>query len=196
MAVLSALVAAAAVSAREYSKVVVDISHMRQLGQANAMYAADHDAVMTLWVPPLVELGYAEASITASPVDDSPRGFAQHLQPVFWEVSPLCPRWETSYRISYVGWFDFCQSRRRFEDYVLQQPNPGWLVFYGRGERYVTAPSGERFRLPPSATLFGPYHRLLVEGGVVARTLRDIGGWMNTGLYFHDGPPPPLRDPY
>lgn len=187
MAVLSALVAAVAVSAREYSKVVVDISHMRQLSQANAMYAADHDTVMTLWVPPLVELGYAEDSITASPVDDSPRGFAQHMQEDLWGVMDTCPRWETTYRISYVGWFDICQRRRTFDDHTAHQPYAGWLIFYGRGERYIRTVTGERVKLPPSDLFFGPYHRLLIEGSVIARRPRFPYG-QPVEFWFHDGP--------
>lgn len=180
---LAGLVLSAIVAGKEGAKVSVDVSNLRQLGQAAALYASENDEEPPLSVRPLIASGTVTSEITQSPSDSTQEGmlarFIRDVTLASKEIRGPIPR------ATYIGPSDALWDWSTFSRRILPGRNPGWLVNLVRCNRKFGRVTGST----------GPYLRLLMDGSVQHRTAgsvsifdsgQSVGRGVVFGMYFCD----------
>jgi prepilin-type N-terminal cleavage/methylation domain-containing protein len=158
IAVLAGITTSAFVAARNGAKVTADISNMRQLGAAAALYQSDFDNVFPLSASTLVASGRVPSAIVSSSRDATPDGLAvaiaNEVLPPVGRAMPKLP-----YRLSYPGLFEMGFDQTFVQNHLTSASGVGWLVEVSACE-------------PRAGTLAGSvgrYHRLMLDGSVQKR---------------------------
>lgn len=157
VAVLLALLVPALSASRRKAYATDDLSRLRQLGQAAALYHDQADR----WprgVPDLVDAGLAPKEIAVSTLDRSPLGIANEMA-ADWgrDHRPGSPN-DVPYRLSFMG-----QRELRIpEDFVDQ-----CVVTSGSGGWLVDPTESHRGHQPDYTDATGHYRRLQYDGAVV-----------------------------
>lgn len=181
VAILAGLLASAAMSSRRAALETGDISNLRQIGQAQAIYTTDHDGIEKRDVLPLVESGVVDSKCLQSALDPSQVGYANQFR-ISRGADPL--RFKSSYLT--------LKDAERSEDVTAvpdQATRSGWLISATHGLNLSPE------MLVPSF-FEGRYHRLCNDGSVVTRSfywhMIDAGGtkqWaVNVSRSFYDLP--------
>ena len=159
MSILVGLIATIYSASKTRAFVTVDISNLRQMGVAGAIYASNHDDRFPLNVRPLYQEGLVPASICLSPLDHTTGGLATR----FVSVMALKEKteWEPLVPTTYIGPRDGGWTWESFSAQVIENRNPGWLV------NLVLAKRSSPNSYEPG---LGPYYRLMMDGSVKLRT--------------------------
>jgi prepilin-type N-terminal cleavage/methylation domain-containing protein len=143
-----------------------DLSKLRQLGQAAAMYE-DRYGVFPLGTGQLVEAGMVPRELCVSVRDTTAFGFANEVAQFtdqrlrsLGTSAPTRP-----YKNSFVGLEEFGLTHYSFDKYVTNGPAGGWLIDVG---------DSERTEFPTPTAWNGSYRRLLTDGSVVTRQITDF----------------------
>lgn len=158
-AILMGILVPVLASAKRAAKATVEISQLRQIGQAQAIYMQDEQYVGSLQT--LVDTGLLPSAMCASPNDVTPKGIANEMVSEFATHSTQYANLALPYPSTYVGFREYQYPQSWYDEYVNVNPNPGWLVSFT-----------ETSRLNPlvwETTLLGKYRRLLFDGAVVLR---------------------------
>lgn len=169
--VLSAIVAPLLVQAQRRSHDAVDISNLRQLGIASALYqeAFGRPALRTT---ELVNSGHIPTGLCLSPTDGTLKGVANEIHLV--AVSPQERAVETlaEYKNSYIGVGDIGLDNEGYKSIILPFENPGNFV-------------GLSYSKPIPATVIGfegSYFRLLADGSIRRISHRSVSSVVNGRL--------------
>jgi prepilin-type N-terminal cleavage/methylation domain-containing protein len=144
-----------------------DISNMRQLGIAAALYT-DQTGHIPASTADLQAFGAGGVQI--SPLDGTQLGQANELLETLGKSSDLYSGRETSYRRSYIGFGDYGYSVHSFEKQFGGTQGEGWLVSLTtstpfRNSNLYKFPQGDYLRLQMDGSVVSRKHRLdSVEG--------------------------------
>ncbi|MEX2243579.1 MAG: type II secretion system protein [Fimbriimonadaceae bacterium] len=191
LAVVAGILIPVLLSSKRQAGLAVDISNLRQIGQAAEIYRQDTDGAWPLTVFPLLDGGILKGDqILRSPLDATPSGMS-YLFSLEWET-PAYQR--TDVFVSYVGVLQVGLDRDYFESDIRPATNPGWLV---------NLTSTERYR-PNSKIRIGRYHRLFLDGSVAVRHIGLVSAFnpnvgsaermYHTALLFVDEEPEWLKE--
>jgi prepilin-type N-terminal cleavage/methylation domain-containing protein len=154
-----------------------DISKLRQLGQAAAMYEAQYNE-FPLSTRELVSAGMIPAAMCSSKMDITEKGIGNELATFTNRKMPTYAQIpETPYKNSFIGLGDFGMPHQVMDEYVLTGPGAGWLV---------DATESEKTEWPTPTQWKGTYRRLTTEGAVITRKHQDYD-------CFSDGDRKPCR---
>ena len=161
LALLNALLLPAFTEARVKAKMSGDLSNLRQIGAARALYMMDHDEREVWSTIPLVRAGYLPQEMVRSPLDPTivGRGNLKRRAPMIGIPNPPSP-YETAYKDSYGALLGELDENCFNRPYLRQKPGFGWLV---------NSNNGRPVPFSWSWSFVGPYHRLLPDGAVVHR---------------------------
>ena len=163
--VLATLVMPALIGAKRQSKVAVDISNLRQIGMAVALYREQFDA-LPYRSAQLAAGNFVPIEILCSPNDPSEEGFANVLTRLSFKPKSFADTFVTKYKSSYVGFGDVSGTELAFDLTVAPFENPGLFV----------ALSYDAMRTRNGAIFKGAYYRLLLDGSVQRRAHRIVSG--------------------
>ncbi|CAN5456811.1 hypothetical protein BH11ARM2_BH11ARM2_17500 [soil metagenome] len=182
IALLAGLSLAVFGGAKRRSYATVNVSNLRQLGQAGAMYAEEAGRFPDSVVP-LVRSGVVPAALVASPDDPTKEGYA-NVSVKAWERGHLFdPSRIAPFKSSYPGLREQLITDIMWEKYIRGQSGGGWLVDVTDS----VIPAGDDVQ--PLDLWEGTYRRLLYDGAVVVRTFRSGAGKLP------DGKKSPFRSP-
>lgn len=177
--ILAALVLPALVAAKNQAKVTDNLSQLRQLGQAAALYNQDH-GLYPRGTKPLVAGNYVPASLAASPLDETREGLSNRALKDTMTPAPLQnPTRRASYKNTYMGVMELFDNTESLERLTQKHGSVGWLLDFT---------SSERGRNYFPITWKGSYRRLNQDTSVVTRS---ISGVTCGGKY-----PQPCRPPH
>jgi prepilin-type N-terminal cleavage/methylation domain-containing protein len=163
--VLAGILLPVLVSSKRSAISTDDLSKMRQIGQAAAMYE-NQFGVFPLSDTQIVAAGMLPKYMCASNRDSSVDGIANELAKFqssrIASAEGLPP---VEYKNSFVGMAEFGLGHNIFNSYVLTGPAAGWLI---------DAADSERTPWPTPNQWKGTYKRLCVDGSVVVRQYRDF----------------------
>jgi hypothetical protein len=172
------LCASLILSARERSKVSVEISNMRAFGQAAILYLEAKGEFPT-GVPVLVDSGYVSTGLAGSPVDPSSGGATNYFLNAHGRESPSMTRAIVNYKLSYLGFRELGRSAKEFRERIEGHEGAGWLVSLSK-----TKPVNGDW----SGILAGSYNRLLQDGSVRKRSHSLALGIQHVLYMFVDDP--------
>ncbi|HSI72961.1 MAG TPA: prepilin-type N-terminal cleavage/methylation domain-containing protein [Fimbriimonas sp.] len=165
ISVISGIMLPVLVNSKKAANKTDDMSKLRQLGQAAAMYESQYGE-FPLTTRQLVSANMVPAELCATKADLSPSGIGNELikftnrrLPSGTQV-PLA-----SYKNSFIGLGEFGLAPRVMDIYVLTGPGAGWLV---------DASESERTAFPTPTQWKGVYRRLTIDGAVIVRKHEDI----------------------
>jgi type II secretory pathway pseudopilin PulG len=160
---LIGIVAPALVSAKVRAREANDVSNLRQLGQAGALYH-DQFGEMPLGCPVLVTSRMVPSSLCSGARDSSSRGIANMYADAHAAFSPSYKSVKTTYKNSYLGWRELMTAPDKLEQQLAPAANNGWLV--DLASAIPSDPFGHYWR--------GTYRRLLLDGSVTSRQTRMV----------------------
>lgn len=168
IAVLAAILLPVYSRAVRKSHETVNISNLRQIAAAGAIYAGAHDLKAPLSIHPVITEGYLSKEIIAGPDDNTTLGQGGEGRAFYHEILGRTP--PVDYRFSYWGKEDIGINKdiidRNSKTYEAGT-NHGWLVYILEYEKQTHG------GFPPGGSVDEPsYFRLMNEGGVVRRTFR------------------------
>ena len=164
--IIAAIVVPVIMSAKRSAKTTVDVSNLRQIGQAAAIYAASNDDIQPLTVFPLIDSGLiSNAEILRSPLDTTEFGFSSALA----EQMEITDLERTDYFVSYPGVRHYALDREFYNDVILQATNPGWLV-----NVMTTTFSNDLYYFKG----LGKYQRLMIDGSVQTRHMDYVDAFL------------------
>lgn len=161
VALLAALIFPVLARARFAGLQTVEVSQLRQWGQAAALYGEDKDALPPLGTEPVLAAGYGSVALSASPADPTRRGIAHDYIDTVPEL-PFLRLKIRPYKRTYIGPWDFNYTAEHVGE-LLEKPGAGWLVSMTKGK-----PGRSGDWIVPGES----YHRLLRDGAVVVRRHR------------------------
>lgn len=164
---LAFLLFPAAVSVKSKALRVVDVSHLRQIGQARELYLADTGGTEKYQSKLIVEAGYADAKLFSSPLDPTERGLANVMfRPDAMSAAKLL----TPYKDSYLCIYDQ-NGQEYIHDNLAKKPDFGWLASIADGQfRPILPEQPFMSAYPEGWGMFrGSYLRLRVDGSVVTK---------------------------
>ncbi len=165
ISVISGIMLPVLVNSKKAAHRTDDISKMRQLGQAAAMYETQYGE-FPVTTQQLVRANMVPAELCAATGDLSKTGIANDLakftNPKLRKEAqmPL-----TNYKSSFVGLGEFGLTTRTMDEYVNTGPNAGWLI---------DASPSEKTEWPTPSQWKGTYRRLTTEGAVIVRKHQDM----------------------
>lgn len=168
IAVIAGILFSVMIISKSRGKEGVEMSNLRQLGVAGAMYHDQYNE-WPLTTKYLVAANSAMQSVVTSPLDESPTGLANELADKVHTDCPACDVTTTNYRRTFIGPEDFGQAGRIFTEDIEPYPDAGWLVCLTRSKPGRENSYSDRFMNP-----VGPYLRLLLSGAVVERHHRNV----------------------
>jgi prepilin-type N-terminal cleavage/methylation domain-containing protein len=148
------------VSSKQKALESVELSQLRQLGQARSIYAPESEIAVTS-VSQLVEAHLVPETICFSPLDRTNRGMANSLVQSLSRDSSIYTDLQLPYPTTYVGFRELNYPADWLTKHVSQGRDGGWLVS-------MTASNHGPFK-NWSGMYFGRYHRLLLDGSVQAK---------------------------
>lgn len=174
VAVLAGIALTVAARAKDRGKAADDVSRLRQLGQAAALYEEQHGS-LPFACAQVVQAGYAPGGLCEGTADPVSRGTAAACDR-FSPVDDVFP--DPGFRVTYVGlanvriWPGAATWKLWSEKYYRKleaAPGFGWLV---DNQRQQDGPGFAGWSNPEDCFFGGPYRRLLADGAVVVRTKR------------------------
>lgn len=177
---LTSVVFAVFSKAKKQAKTTVDISNLRQIGVARALYLADYDdrvdQLYASTLDVLVQTKRIPEQLCISPNDPYPTGLANRLS------SPLTltrlffkARQPTSYPVSYISISDF----QLFDDYKDDlNRNPVWQQF-DEGAWLIEISGADEVSKEAPHFRSGAFHRLQHDGSVRTRIQRPDEVWLS-----------------
>jgi prepilin-type N-terminal cleavage/methylation domain-containing protein len=183
LTIIAAIVAPVIVRSKDAARKTNDLSNMRQLGVAAAMYL-DSYGFSPSGCTNVVDAGLAPKELCAGMLDPYREGLANRLVKGLANNSTYYSGLEATYRLSFPGLREFGVPDYLIDDVVQQDMAVGWLV--------DLAPSDNIPEIEPylSSSLTGRYRRLLLDGSVQWRhhqlvNIRKGGpkGWMPIMLF-------------
>jgi len=188
--VLAAILLSTFNSAKGKANSTSDISKMKQLGAAGALYNETYGEFPMSTIP-LVQLKMVQNELVASNLDPFPRGLANYVcEDPINNLDPK-PGYSTVYKRSFIGPAEFAVPEFAFNKFVKGKEGSGWLI------ELSTARAGQKFK---GGELImqrvGPYKRLLFDTSVVIRQARDVivmddgkpASFRNGQMFFTDNP--------
>lgn len=165
IAVLAGLLFPVLSSSKTQARKVDNISKMRQLGQAAAMYETRHGE-FPLSTVPLVAEGLVPRNLCDSYLDTSRDGLANETSDYESKhLGAFTKFTHADYKNTFIGPGEFGLGKEIFDKYVEPGPSAGWLV---------DVTTSDRGYLPSPAQWEGRYNRLLTDGAVVSRVHKDF----------------------
>ncbi len=155
IAVVCGIVFPVLVSAKRAAKQSVEISNLRQIGIAGALYHEENGSE-PLGLPPLVPSRVPE-ELAVSPADSTKQGFANLVLDEISSGNSAYQQLKTAYRRTYIGFYDYGWTSDKWEACTTDAPNPGWLI------SFTPSNFDPRFSIAKST---GRYHRLQMDGSV------------------------------
>lgn len=180
-------------SSRAKGYEVRDISNLKQLGTAGALYNEASGAFPDSTTP-LVELKYVPKELVASGLDPHSEGLANVVVKDLVTVPFDRPENLTKYKNSYPGLREFCISDIWADEVIRNRDGGGWLIELSAGkDDPALATNGFRTGL---LNRTGKYKRLLYDTSVALRNFKDgIGivdgkkaGFRSSSQLFTDEP--------
>jgi type II secretory pathway pseudopilin PulG len=164
LVLLEGLLVPMLVTARERSKAATDVSNLRQLGQAAAIYAEGDAKRFPTSARMLADAGLVPKEIVVSSRDGSEDGLANLLisqNPSGMSSGVV----STAYKMSYVGPLEQGWPYEYFEAHILPTRGAGWLV-------NIVECKPLQGKYLAGAT--GRYQRLMLDGSVQNRVQHGI----------------------
>lgn len=148
-------------NAQAQSRVSEDISNLRQIGQAQAIYQNDTGTEIFRCAP-LVKAKLIPKEICVSQSDQEPDGIANAILNNLAADSPEYQSTVDSFRKSYLGITDVILSNPATTENIRESGSAGWLANLARIERPINVRANFIWK--------GRYERLLFDGAVINRT--------------------------
>ncbi|MEZ0325289.1 MAG: type II secretion system protein [Fimbriimonas sp.] len=165
ISVISGIMLPVLVNSKKSAHKTDNLSKLRQLGQAGAMYESQYGE-FPISTQQLVNSGMVPSTLCTSVTDTTKTGIANELA-VFTNpklrTGAKIP--VTDYKSSFVGLAEFGLSAKVMDEYILTGPNAGWLI---------DATDSERTEWPTPTQWKGTYRRLTTEGAVIVRKHQDM----------------------
>jgi hypothetical protein len=137
----------------------VEVSQLRQLGQAREMYLTDSPA-SECRLPELAGFVPSGELIVSSPLDPDPQGRSNRISKDLVSFGGAPVDYSVSSRISYIGYHTFGWPAVLADKYLDDKPRRGWLLSFSRSQ--PKRPNGDMI-----GGLRGKYMRLLLDGSVI-----------------------------
>ena len=144
------------------AQVAVDISNLRQLGQAAAIYASQHNDVQPLSVRQLVADRLVGEGIVTSPLDPTTEGIATRFVSTLALPPDQLATLKHTVRTTYLGPGDGGWTQESYRMRMENRSQVGWLV------NLALCDPG---RIGNYRGTVGPYRRLLNDGSVRSKTM-------------------------
>lgn len=157
LTILAGLTMPALFQGRRSSFGAVEISNLRQIGQAALIYEqtyGDHPLGTRL----LVQTKLIPPEICSSPLDDSREGLANLFVAEAAKSSDVYATRKVPYKNSFTSFDTMAWTLQRKKKYLDNNPSPGWLVSLAAGTPAIPG------QILGSYT--GRYRRLLMDGSV------------------------------
>ncbi len=165
ISVISGIMLPVLVNSKKSAHRTDDISKLRQLGQAGAMYETQYGE-FPLSTLQLVAANMVPVELCTSTMDTTAKGIGNELATFTNPKLPASYRIpEAPYKNSFVGLGEFGLHAKTMDDYVMTGPNAGWLV---------DASESQRTEWPTPTQWKGTYRRLTIEGAVIVRKHQDM----------------------
>jgi prepilin-type N-terminal cleavage/methylation domain-containing protein len=165
IAVIAAILFPVLSSSKKQARKVDDISKMRQLGLAGAMYQEKY-GVLPLSTVQLVAEGAIPRELCQSHLDETEEGIANVTSDLENKaMGAFTHLTRADYKNTFIGMGEFGLSTDMYDKYIESGPGAGWLVD-------VTMSSKNIF--PNPAQWDGKYMRLLADGAVVPKVHKDF----------------------
>lgn len=163
LGVLSAIAGPAMVQARRRATEAVDISNLRQIGAASALYheMSGRPAMRTT---ELEAAGLVTWDICQSPADGSSMGHANEILFISTGPRSRAAAMQSDYKNSYIGYGDTGFGYEAFQQLIMPFDSPGNFIALSYSKRMPVTVIGFE----------GTYFRLLMDGSVVKRRHRTI----------------------
>ena len=188
--VLAAILLSTFNTAKGKANSTSDISKMRQLGVAGALYNETYGEFPMSTIP-LVQLKMVPIELVASSLDPFPRGLANYVcEDKLNAIDPM-PGYSTTYKRSFIGPAEFMVPEFAFNKFVKGKEGSGWLIELSTAKADRKLKGGEFVM-----QRVGPYKRLLFDASVVIRQARDVivmddgkpASFRNGQMFFTDNP--------
>lgn len=169
--VVAAIVLPVVTRAKDHATNVTDISNLKQIGVAAAIYSGDYDD-RNDGLAPLILGGYVkDPQILRSPRDHFKEGASRRLSRALHDGMR---EWPAEFPpVTYYSYKEATILRWFYDQEILDQPNSGWLI------------NPVRFEFEQGHKILdGRYQRLLWDGSVQTRTIRPIDGVNSAGFEF------------
>lgn len=165
IAILAALLFPVLASSKTQARRVDNISRMRQLGVAAAMYESHYDRFPVSTVQ-LVKEGLVQRDMCDSYLDQSKLGLGNEVADIESKTLGAFTQFtRADYKNSFAGLGEFGLSDEIYDNYIKPGPAAGWLV---------DLLASDRGFLPHPVQWEGNYNRLLTDGAVVTRKHGDF----------------------
>jgi prepilin-type N-terminal cleavage/methylation domain-containing protein len=165
ISVASGIMLPVLVSSKKSAHKTDDMSKLRQLGQAAALYETQFGE-FPLSAQQLVATNMIPSTFCASSTDTTKKGIANDLISFTNPKMPKTLRMvEAPYKSSFIGLGEFGMPYAVMHEYVMSGPNAGWLI---------DATESERTDWPTPTQWKGTYRRLTMEGAVIVRKHQDM----------------------
>lgn len=177
--ILVAIVSTVAVQAKKSVGKTVEISNLRQLGAAAAIYSETYDR-WPIAASTIVTDSRVPKSLVHSPLDFTQFGLTNEIirYHARWlsNLRPLIP----PYPVSFTGLGDLGYQHDYFETRIKSEPGAGWLISLVESKPLGQDSYG-RFQ--------GVYRRLLLDGSVQRRSHIEFGPdrAQHPAFWFADG---------
>lgn len=179
--VLTAITSSTLVRAKQSAGNSVELSNLRSLGQAAALYA-EVSGHWPISASTLVREFNVPIALVQSPLDTSRNGFTNAMLEYHALTAQNLRQNITDYPLSYTGLGDLGYKSAYFESKVVSQPASGWLVSLVRCKPRTQGHYG---------SLSGMYHRLLIDTSVQRRfhawSEGRLGRMDHPAFWFADG---------
>ncbi len=164
ISVVSGIMLPVLVNSKKSAVKTDDLSKLRQIGQAAAMYE-NQFGDFPLRTTQLVSAGMVPAELCVSSLDRSEKGIANDLADFTNKKLAALGQISTApYKNSFIGLGDFGMNNQVVDEYVATGPAAGWLV---------DATDSQKTEWPTPTQWKGRYRRLTMEGSVVVRNHED-----------------------
>lgn len=173
--VLAAMLFPLLARSKEQAHTVDNISKLRQLGQASSLYEQANGEFPGR-APMLVEVGLITAELCGSKRDNRPMGIANELVTAMskkrYETMGVPTPSVVPFQNTFVGPEDYGFPSKGFYKQVSANEGGGWLLDFTEATRN---------ELPYPLWWEGSYRRLLLDGSVVHRRLKNSEGCSEGG---------------
>jgi prepilin-type N-terminal cleavage/methylation domain-containing protein len=164
ISVVSGIMLPVLVNSKKSAHKTDDLSKLRQLGQAGALYESQYGE-FPLTTQQLVATNMVPSTLCYSNMDTTKTGIANELTTFNNPKMPFDLRLsQAPYKNSFVGLGEYGLTNKVMDEYVMTGPGAGWLV---------DATASEKTVWPTPTQWKGTYRRLTMEGSVITRKHQD-----------------------